>query len=101
MVLRITQSMKTAGVSVFKDPVLLVGFLPLFVAKSFATRDIRWLIGASALLPFLVLSLRALDIVSTPKGGRDGLTGLPKRHALTQKSQYVAILCALFLSESV
>ncbi|WP_425091661.1 putative bifunctional diguanylate cyclase/phosphodiesterase [Tropicimonas sp. S265A] len=77
--------------NVFKDPVLLVGFLPLFVAISYSTRDIRWLIGASSLLPIMVLCLRALDFVSTPKGGRDGLTGLPIRDALIEKvDQYFA-----------
>lgn len=91
MVLRLGQILKTAGASIFKDPALLVGFLPFFVAIAYATQDIRWLIGASSLLPILVLSLRALDIVSTPAGGRDGLTGLPMRRALTQKvDQYFA-----------
>ncbi|MDJ0994639.1 MAG: bifunctional diguanylate cyclase/phosphodiesterase [Dinoroseobacter sp.] len=85
MVLNASQFLKTAGMSVFKDPALLVGFLPFFVAIVYGTQDIRWLIGASSLLPILVLSLRALDIVSTPKGGRDGLTGLPMRDALTRK----------------
>lgn len=79
---RVVGFLRTAGMNVFKDPVLLVGFLPLFVALSYSTRDIRWLIGASSLLPIMVLSLRALDVVSTPKGGRDGLTGLPTRTAL-------------------
>jgi diguanylate cyclase (GGDEF)-like protein len=77
--------------NVFRDPVLLVGFLPLFVAISYSTRDIRWLIAASSLLPIIVLSLRALDVVSTPKGGRDGLTELPLRAALIDKiDQYFA-----------
>ncbi|MEM9395311.1 MAG: bifunctional diguanylate cyclase/phosphodiesterase [Pseudomonadota bacterium] len=91
MALRVTQFLRIASISVFQDPVLLVGLLPFFVAVSFAADDIRWVIGASSLLPFLVLSLRALEIVSTPKGGRDGLTKLPMRHALTQKlDQYFA-----------
>lgn len=81
---RFLEFLRSTGKQLFRDPALLVGFIPLFVALSYSTRDIRWLIGASTLIPFLVLALRALDVVTSPKGGRDGLTGLPCRAALLE-----------------
>jgi diguanylate cyclase (GGDEF)-like protein len=80
----LNEFLTSAGKHLFRDPVLLVGLIPLFVALSYSTRDIRWLIGASTLIPFIVLALRALDVATSPKGGRDGLTGLPCRAALIE-----------------
>lgn len=82
MVSRLLDSLKNTGRQLLRDPALLVGFIPLFVAISYSTRDIRWLVGASTLIPFIVLAFRAMDVVNSPKGGHDALTGLPSRAAL-------------------
>lgn len=91
MVSRLKEFLITACKQLFRDPALLVGFIPLFLAMSYSTRDIRWLIGASTLIPILVLAIRALDVATSPKGGRDALTGLPCRAALLSAlDQYFA-----------